>query len=56
MGDGAVKRPTYIIAKVEPDMKNKMVVLLKEFKDYFAWDYNKMSGLTRDVVELKLSI
>lgn len=56
MGDGAVKRPTYIIVKVEPGMKKKVVELLKEFKECFAWDYDKMSGLSRNMVKLKLSI
>ena len=30
--------------------------LLKEYKDCFAWDYNEMPGLNREVVELKLPI
>jgi len=29
---------------------------LKKYKDCFAWDYNEMPGLSRDMVELKLSI
>lgn len=33
-----------------------MVELLKEFKDNFSWDYNEMTGLSRDMVELKLPI
>lgn len=30
--------------------------LFKEFKNCFAWDYDEMPGLIRDLVELKLSI
>ena len=30
--------------------------MLKEFKDYFAWDYDEMPGLDRKVVELQLPI
>lgn len=37
-------------------MKEKVVKLLKEFKDYSAWDYNEMSGMSRNMVELKLLI
>lgn len=55
-GEGEVKRPTYISAKVKPSMKKKVVVLLKEFKDFFAWDYNDMSGLSRNMMELKLLV
>ena len=53
MGDGAVKRPTYISDKVELGMKKKVVKLLKEFNDYFAWDYKKNSRVSRNMVELK---
>lgn len=56
LGDRLVKRPTYISAKVEPNMKGKVVKLLKEFKDCFTWDYNEMPGLGRNMVELKLPI
>src|ERR1044072_3507386 len=30
-----------------------MVELLKEFKDFFSWDYDEMLGLSQDLVELK---
>ncbi|XP_057418138.1 uncharacterized protein LOC130712317 [Lotus japonicus] len=33
-----------------------MIELLKEFKDCFAWDYDEMPGLSRDLVELQLPI
>src|ERR1044072_7034820 len=56
IGDGEIKRPTYISAKIDPDLKNEMVCLLKEFKDCFAWDYNEMPGLSRDLVEHRLPI
>lgn len=51
-----MKIPTYISAKIEPSMKKKVVELLKEFKDCFSWDYNKMPGLSQNMVELKLPI
>lgn len=56
LGDGAVRRPTYTSVKVEPGMKKKVVELLKEFKDCFAWDYNEMPWLSRIPVELKFPI
>src|ERR1044072_4766820 len=56
LGDGEVKRPTYNKAKIDPSLKNEMVCLLKEFKDCFAWDYNEMPGLSRDLVEHRLPI
>ena len=56
LGDGAVKRPTYISAKIKSSMKKEVVELLKEFKDCFSRDDNKMAGLSRDMVELKVPI
>ncbi|KAK2389329.1 hypothetical protein QL285_062925 [Trifolium repens] len=56
IGNGSVKRPTYISANISPDLKGKLVQLLKEFSDCFAWDYNEKSGLSREMVELKLPI
>ncbi|KAK2436375.1 hypothetical protein QL285_021373 [Trifolium repens] len=56
IGNGSVKRPTYISANISPDLKGKLVLLLKEFGDCFAWDYNEMPGLSREMVELKLPI
>src|ERR1044072_3436430 len=56
LGNGKIKRPTYISAKIDPSLKNEMVCLLKEFKDCFAWDYNEMPGLSRDLVDHRLQI
>ena len=33
-----------------------MVELLKEYRDCFAWDYDKLKGLERSLVEHKLPI
>jgi hypothetical protein len=56
IGDGLIKRSTYISANITSSLKEKLVLLLKEFKDCFAWDYNEMSGLSREMVKLKLPI
>ena len=56
LADVSVKRPTYVSTKIPKEFKERIVVLLKEYKDYFVWDYNEMPGLNRKVVELKLPI
>jgi hypothetical protein len=56
LGDGSVKRPTYVSAKIPKEFKDRIVELLKEYKDCFAWDYNEMPDLSRKVVELELPI
>jgi len=56
MGDGSEKMPTYISTQIDKDFKVQIIELLKKYKDSFAWDYNEMPGLSRDMVELKLPI
>ncbi|PNY14157.1 retrotransposon protein putative unclassified [Trifolium pratense] len=56
IGNGLLKRPTYISANIPKDFREKLVELLKEFKDCFAWDYNEMPGLDRNLVEHRLPI
>ena len=56
VGDGSKPRPMYISAKLDPEYKSKLIDLLKEFKDCFAWDYTEMPGLDRSIVEHRLPI
>lgn len=56
MGDGTTKRPTYISTKVGSEMKAKLVEVLTEYKDCFAYDYDEMPGLNQSVVEHRLPI
>lgn len=56
MGDGTNKRLTYISANIDPVLRIEVINLLREYKDCFAWDYNEITGLSRDLVELKLPI
>src|SRR3954464_8286096 len=56
LGDNDQKRITYISAKLGPELKATVIKMLKENRDCFAWDYDEMSGLGRDLVELKLPI
>jgi hypothetical protein len=56
LGDGSKPRPTYISAKLEEEYKKELTILLKEFKDCFAWEYYEMLGLDRSIVEHRLLI
>ena len=44
LGDGVVKRPIYVSAKITTEFRDRIVELLKEYKDCFEWDCNEMSG------------
>ena len=46
LGDGVIRRITYINTKIDNKMKDQVIELLKELRDCFAWDYNEISGLS----------
>jgi hypothetical protein len=55
--DDTVKpSPMYISANLNQEYRSKLIDLLKEFKECFAWDYTKMPELDRSIVELRLPI
>jgi hypothetical protein len=56
IGDGKTLRPTFINKTLETDPRNKMIDLLKEYSDCFAWNYTEMPGLSREIVEHRLPI
>jgi hypothetical protein len=41
---------------LETDTRDEMIGLLKEYSDCFAWNYNEMPGLSREIVEHQLPI
>jgi len=56
ISSGVRPRPTYVSVKLDPEHKQELVDLLKEFKDCFAWEYYEMPGLDRSIVEHRLPI
>lgn len=56
LGDKTMRRQTYVSAKVDPPLKAEVIKVLKEFIDCFARDYDEMSRLRCELVELKISI
>jgi hypothetical protein len=54
IGDDDKPRPTFISTNLDSDFREKFIKLLKEYKDYFAWDYSEMPGLNRSIVEHRL--
>jgi hypothetical protein len=49
-------RPTFISKKLNPELREPMIVLLKEYTECFAWDYIEMPGLDRSIVEHRLPL
>jgi len=56
IGNGDKPRPTFISAKLDSKCKQQLTDLLKECKEFFAWDYTEMPGLDRSIVEHQLPI
>ena len=51
LGTGLQKlRPISISSKLSEEEKAKLIMLLIEFRDVFAWDYSKMLGLDPGLV------
>jgi hypothetical protein len=46
IGPGDRPRPTYASAKLDPEYKQELVNLLKEYQDCFAWEYYEMPSLS----------
>ena len=49
-------RITYISSLLPSDLKEGIIEILQEFKDYFAWNYDEMPRLNKSLVEHHLLI
>nr|CAE02473.2 OSJNBa0042D13.26 [Oryza sativa Japonica Group]CAE05171.2 OSJNBa0013A04.8 [Oryza sativa Japonica Group] len=56
IGPGDRPGPTFISKNLSPDFRTKLIELLKEFRDCFAWEYYEMPRLSRSIVEHWLPI
>jgi hypothetical protein len=44
IGNGVIPQPTYVSACLNPDKKQEICELLKDYMCCFAWDYTEMPG------------
>jgi hypothetical protein len=56
VGQGNDSRPTFISANLQGDQRGRMCEMLWELSDCFVWNYTKMPGLSRELVEHTLPI
>ena len=54
--DSQEPRPISISASLTEKEKSELVLLLKEFKDVFAWDYSEMPGLDPKLIAHTLNV
>jgi len=50
LGTEEDKKEIKIGASLDPTVKKRIIELLKEYVDIFAWSYQDMSGLDTDIV------
>ncbi|RDX93528.1 hypothetical protein CR513_24208, partial [Mucuna pruriens] len=53
---GVEGREIWIGKQIPPDLRAKLIELLKEYTNIFAWSYQDMPGLDRKIVEHKLPL
>jgi hypothetical protein len=46
IGDGSTPRPTFINKNLKSNSRNKMIGLLQDYSNCFAWSYTKIPGLS----------
>jgi hypothetical protein len=56
IGVGVFPRPTYVSARLSTSQKQEIIELMKAYTCCFSWDYTKMPGLSRELVEHWLPI
>ena len=54
--DPLKSRPISIRSKLSGEENSELILLLKEFKDVFAWGYNEMPGLDLGLVVHTLNV
>ena len=42
IGDGSIPRPMFLNKNMKVDYKAKVIELLREYIDYFAWEYHEI--------------
>ncbi|XP_017420393.2 uncharacterized protein LOC108330418 [Vigna angularis] len=56
LGDEDEIKEVRIGTSMKEEMREELCLLLKEFKDVFAWSYNDMPGLDTNIVQHKLPL
>ena len=54
--DGEPTKTTRIGMTISADMKKKLVQLLKENLDIFAWSHENMPGISTEIIQHKLNV
>jgi hypothetical protein len=56
IGDGITPRPTFVNKNMSLEHKDAIIKLLRNYVDYFTWNYSEIPDLSRELVEHRLPI
>jgi hypothetical protein len=56
IGDGITPRLIFVNKNISLEHKNAIIKLLRDYVDYFAWNYREMLSLSRELVKHRLPI
>jgi hypothetical protein len=56
IGDAITPRPTFVKKNMSLEHKDAIIKSLKEYVDYFTWNYRSMFRLSQELVEHRLPI
>lgn len=56
LGSEEDRKEVKVGALLAPEVKDRMIELLREYTDVFAWSYQDMPGLDTDIVEQRLTL
>jgi hypothetical protein len=56
IGDGITRRMTFVNKNMSLEHKDAIIKLLRNYIDYFAWNYREIPGLRQELVEHQLPI
>jgi hypothetical protein len=56
IGDGITPRLIFVNKNMSLEHKNAIIKLLRDYVDYFAWNYREILSLSRELVEHRLPI
>jgi hypothetical protein len=56
IGDGSTPSLTFVNKNLKSDSRDKVIRLLRDYVDCFAWSHSKKPRLSQELVENRLSI
>jgi hypothetical protein len=56
IGDGITLRSRFVNKNMSLELKDAIIMLLRDYVDCFTWNYNEISGLSQELGEHRLPI